>query len=71
MKTTTQTTVTANEMVVNFQPLSMDVIIAHAGAVSAKEAHAAAKSVPGVRLLWTGRDGWGRMVTMAIASNVS
>lgn len=56
-------------MSVNFQSRSLDVIIVHAPGTSAKEAHAAAKSVHGVRVLWTGRDGWGRMITMAIASN--
>jgi hypothetical protein len=61
---------TQTEMTVNFQPLSMDVIIVHAPTASLASAHEAARGVRGVRLLSTFRDGWGRVVTMAIASNV-
>ena len=56
-------------MMVIEQPLSLDVIIVHAKGTAVGAAHEAARGVKGVRLLSTFVDGWGRTVTMAIASN--
>jgi predicted homoserine dehydrogenase-like protein len=56
-------------MTVNEQPYSLDVVIVHAKGTPVRAAHEAARAVKGVRLVSTFVDGWGRTVTMAIASN--